>query len=154
MLPPLSVTPKTPPTVGHLQKKRKSLDNIVVKMAEIQDKYTKTLASLQHQQELVQKQTEVVLAQIKANVAKERQENLELHRSTQSWMEKESQTNKEFILSLLNIRNAQPMAAIAPDGSSPKLLLEGVPSGSNNSDASTHQMMLLAPPPLPTEESV
>ena len=69
-------------------------------------------------------------------------------------MERESQTNREFILSLLNIRNAQPMAAIAPDGSSLKLQLEGMPSGSNNSGASTHQMMPPAPPPLPTEEPV
>ena len=95
-----------------------------------------------------------MLAQIKADAAKERQENLELHRSTQSWMERESQTNREFILSLLNIRNAQPMAAIAPDGSSPKLQLESMPSGSNNSGASTHQMMPPAPPPLPTEEPI
>ena len=58
------------------------------------------------------------------------------------------------MLSLLNICNAQPMAAIAPDGSSPKLQLEGVPFGSNNSGASTHQMMLPASPPLPTEEPV
>ena len=125
-----------------------------MKMAEMQDKYAETLASLQRQQELAQKQNEVVLAQIKADVVKERQENLELHRSTQSWMERESQTNREFLLSLLNIHNAQPMAAIAPDGSSPKLQLEGVPSGSNNSGASTHQMMSPAPPPLPTEEPV
>ena len=97
---------------------------------------------------------DVALAQIKADAAKERQENMELHRSTQSWMERESQTNREFLLSLLNIRNAQPMAAIAPDGSSPKLQLEGVPSGSNNSGASTHQMMPPAPPPLPTKEPV
>ena len=69
-------------------------------------------------------------------------------------MERESQTNREFMLSLLNIRNAQPMATIAPDGSSPKLQLEGVPSASNNSGASTHQMMAEAPPPLPTEEPV
>ena len=154
MLPPLSVTPKTPPMVGHPQTKRESLENIVLKMAEMQDKYVETLASLQRQQELAQKQNEVAVAQIKANAAKERQENLELHRSKQSWMERESQTNREFLLSLLNIRNAQPMAAIAPDGSSPKLQLEGVPSGSNNSGASTHQMMLPAPPPLLTEEPV
>ena len=154
MLPPLSVTPKTPPMVGHPQKKRESLENIVVKMAEMQDKYAETLANLQRQQELAQKQNEVALAQIKADAAKERQENLELHRSTQSWMERESQTNREFMLNLLNIRNAQPMAAIAPDGSSPKLQLEGVPSDSNNSGASTHQMMAPAPPPLPTEEPV
>ena len=62
MLPPSSVTPKTPPTVGHPQKKRESLDNIVVKMAKIQDKYAETLANLQRQQELAQKQTEVALA--------------------------------------------------------------------------------------------
>ena len=124
-----------------------------MKMAEIQDKYAETLANLQHQQEMAQKQTEVALAQIKADVAKERQENLELHRSIQSWME-ESQTNREFMLSLLNICNAQPMAAIAPNGSSPKLQLEGVPSVSNNSGASSHQMVLQAPPPLPTEEPV
>ena len=154
MLPPLSVTPKTPPMVGHPQTKRESLENIVMKMAEMQDKYAETLASLQRQQELAEKQNEVVLAQIKANTTKERQENLELHRSTQSWMERESQTNKEFLLSLLNIRNAQPMAAIALDGSSPRLQLEGVPSGSNNNGASTHQMMPPAPPPLSTEELV
>ena len=58
------------------------------------------------------------------------------------------------MLSLLNIRNAQPMAAIAIDGSSSKLQLEGVLSGSNNNGASTHQMMPPAPPPLPTEEPV
>ena len=90
-------------------------------MAEIQDKYAETLANLQGQQKMAQKQTEVALVQIKADKAKERQENLELHRSTQSWMERESQTNRDFMLSLLNIRNAQPMAAIAPDGSSPTL---------------------------------
>ena len=69
-------------------------------------------------------------------------------------MERESQTNREFILSLLNIRNAEPMAAIAPDSSSPKLQLEGVPSGSNNNDASNHQMVPPTPPPLPIEEPV
>ena len=47
MLSPLSVTPKTPPMVGHPQTKRESLDNIVVKMAEMQDKYAETLANLQ-----------------------------------------------------------------------------------------------------------
>ena len=154
MLPPLSVMPKTPSIAGCPQKKRESLDNIVMKMAEIQDKYAKTLANLQRQQEMAQKQTEVALAQIKTDAAKERLENLELHRSTQSWMERESQTKREFILSLLNICNAQPMAAIAPDGSSPKLQLEGVPSSSNNSGISSHQMMPPAPPPLPTEEPV
>ena len=154
MLPLLSGTPKTPSTARHPQKKRESLDNIVMKMVEIQDKYAETLANLQRQQEMAQKQTEVALVQIKAYVAKERQENLELHRSTQSWMERESQTNKEFMLSLLNIGNGQPMAAIAPDGSSPKLQLEGMPSGSNNSGASSHQMMPPAPPPLPIEEPV
>ena len=123
-------------------------------MAEIQDKYAKTLANLQCQQKLAQKLTEVALVQIKADTAKERQENLELHRSTQSWMERESQTNREFMLSLLNICNAQPMAAIAPDSSSPKLQLEGMPFGSNNSGTSTHQMMPPAPPPLPIEEPV
>ena len=46
------------------------------------------------------------------------------------------------------------MAAIAPDGSSPKLQFEGVPSGSNNSGASIHQMMPPAPPLLPTKEPV
>ena len=46
MLPLLSVMPKTPPTVGHPQKKRESLDNIDVKTAEIQDKYAETLANL------------------------------------------------------------------------------------------------------------
>ena len=72
MLPPLSVTPKTPPMVGHPQKKRESLENIVVKMAEMQDKYAETLANLQRQQELALKQNEVALAQIKADAAKER----------------------------------------------------------------------------------
>ena len=61
MLPPLLVTLKTPSTLGHPQKKRESLDNIVMKMAEIQDKYAETLANLQRQQELAQKQTEVAL---------------------------------------------------------------------------------------------
>ena len=103
----------------------------------------------------MQKQIEVALAQIKADAAKERQENLVLHRSTQSWMERESQTNREFMLSLLNIHNAQPMATIAPDGSSPKLQLEGVPSGSNNSGASTHQMMpVVTPKPKKTQNSL
>ena len=55
MLPPLLVTPKTPSTTGHPHKKRESLDNIVMKMAEIQDKYAETLANLQRQQELAQK---------------------------------------------------------------------------------------------------
>ena len=55
MLPPLSVMPKTPPMVGHPQKKKESLHNIIVKMAEIQDKYAETLANLQRQQELAQK---------------------------------------------------------------------------------------------------
>ena len=58
------------------------------------------------------------------------------------------------MLNLLNIWNTQPMAAIAPDCSSPKLQLEGVPFGSNNSGTSIHQMMAPAPLPLPTKEPV
>ena len=46
------------------------------------------------------------------------------------------------------------MTAVAPNGSSPKLRLESMPLGSNNSVASSHQMMLPAPPPLPTNEPV
>ena len=46
------------------------------------------------------------------------------------------------------------MAAIAPNDSSPKLQLEGVPSGSDNSGASSHQMMPRAPPLLPTKEPI
>ena len=52
MLPPLSVTSKSPSIMGHPQKKRESLDNILIKMAEIQDKYVETLANLQRQQEM------------------------------------------------------------------------------------------------------
>ena len=67
-------------------------------------------------------------------------------------MDGEGVSNKQGVHT--EFRNAQPMAAIAPDGSSPKLHLEGVSSGLNNNGASTYQMMPLAPPPLPTEEPV
>ena len=98
MLPPLSQTPRTPCAFGSPGKKRKrdTITSITKQLAEITQQNAILLANIQKQAELAQQQNELALAQMRAENAKERLANTEIHRSNQKWMCEESRTNREL----------------------------------------------------------
>ena len=88
MLPRFSKTPKTPSALGPPQKKRKkdTIMSIAKQLVEMTQQNAASLATIQMQMKLAKQQTELALAQIRAENAKERMANLELHRSNQEFM--------------------------------------------------------------------
>ena len=89
-----------------------------------------SLATIQMQTELAKKQTELALAQIRAENAKERMANIELHRSNQKFMKQESRTNQELtaqnrvMLQILLVKvGIEPLATVPPNASPPVLQL-------------------------------
>ena len=86
MLPPSSKTPKTPLMARPPQKKwkRDSMASIAKQLADITQQNAASLAKIQMQAELAKQQTDLALAQIREDNAKERLANIELHRANQN----------------------------------------------------------------------
>ena len=154
MLPPMSQTPRTPTPTGRPQKKRKTeeMTIFVKEMAELQKSTAKSLEAMQRQVELADKRTEAALAQIRADNASERALNAEMHRRNTDWMREESQKNRELIQLLMQRVGVQPLAQLEPATQSPPLMLQGQPSTSNVSNASSPAQPQDACPPLPVAE--
>ena len=174
LLPPLSQTPRTPSASGPPAKRRKSdsITSIAKQLADISQQNAASLASIQKQTELAKQQTELALAEMRAENAKERMANLELHKSNQEFMRQESRTNwelcaqnREMLQLLLAKIGVEPLATLPPIASPPVLQLQGQPSGSNLSNASFQSKSTRRPPlrpvcedspcpPLPTKDDV
>ena len=161
MLPPSSKTPKTPLMAGPPQKKRKrdNMASIAKQLADITQQNAASLAKIQMQAELAKQQTDLALAQIREDNAKERLANIELHRANQEFMRQETQTNRELstqnreMLQILLAKiGVQPIATLPPSGSPPVLQLQGQPFGSSISNASSPSDQTKGPPPLSTND--
>ena len=98
MLLPSSKTPKMPLMAGPPQKKRKrdNMASIAKQLTDITQQNAASLAKIQMQAELAKQQTNLALAQIREDNAKERLANIELHRANQEFMRQETQTNREL----------------------------------------------------------
>ena len=163
MLPWFSKTLKTSSALAPLQKKRKrdTITSIAKQLAEIAQQNAASLATIQMQTELAKQQTELALAQIRAENAKERMANLELYRLNQEFMREESRTNRELttqnreMLQILLAKiGIEPLATLPPNASPPMLQLQGQPSSSNISNASSSSDHMKGPPPLPIDEAM
>ena len=160
MLPPLSQTRRTPCASGPPGKKRKrdTITSIAKQLAEITQQNAISLANIQKQAKLAQQQNELVLAQMRAENSKERLANTEIHRSNQEWMREESRTNRELCAQnremlqiLIRKIGIEPIVALLPTSSPPPLELQGQPSSSNISNASSLSQATKGPVPLAIE---
>ena len=70
--------------------------SIAKQLADITQQNAASLAKIQMQAELAKQQTDLALAQIREDNAKERLANIELHRANQEFMRQETQTNWEL----------------------------------------------------------
>ena len=114
--------------------------------------------NIQKQAELAQQQNELALVQMRAKNTKERLANIEIHRSNQEWMREESRTNhelcaqnREMLQTLIRKIGIEPIAALPPTSSLPPLELQGQPSSSNISNASSSSQATKGPLPLAIE---
>ena len=87
--------------------------------------------------------------------------NLELHRSNQEFMRQESRTNqeltaqnREMLQILLAKIGIEPLATLPPIASPSVLQLQGQPSSSNISNASSPSDHTKGSPPLPIDEAM
>ena len=95
---------------------------------------------------------------MRAENAKERLANIEIHRSNQEWMREESRTNRklcaqnrEMLQILIRKIGIEPIAALPLTLSPPPLELQGQPSSSNISNASSPSQATKGPVPLAIE---
>ena len=160
MLPSLSQIPTTPCASGPPGKKRKrdTITSIAKQVAEITQQNAISLANIQKQAELAQQQNELALAQMRVENTKERLANTEIHRSNLEWMREESRTNRELCaqnMEMLQILirkiGIEPIAVLPPTSSPPPLELQGQPSSSNISNASSPSQATKGPVPLAIE---
>ena len=86
--------------------------------------------------EVAQRQTEVVLAQMRASVVDERLANAQMYKANMEWMWAESNKSHELMQMLMNKIGIEPIAQLPPATESLPLRLEGQPSSSNLSMAS------------------
>ena len=163
MLPPFLKTPKTPSASGPPQKKQKrdTITSIAKQLAEMTQQNAASLATIQMQTKLAKQQTELALAQIRAENAKERMANLELHKSNQEFMRQESRTNRELTVQkvemlqiLLAKIGIEPLMMLPSNASPPTLQLQGQPSSSNISNALSLSDHTKGLPPLPIDEAM
>jgi hypothetical protein len=161
MLPPVSQTPTTPTPSGRTPKKRKrdTMSSIAKSIAKMQQTHAEALANLQLQAEINKQNSEIALAQMRVDLAKERMASIEMHKSNQEWMREESRANRELsmqnrdMLKLLMTKvNFKPAAALPPTAEAKVMEIKGQPSGSNISNASSPSQPQQIHPPLPAEE--
>ena len=134
--------------------------SITKQLAEISQQNAASLASMQKQAEIAKQQTELALAQMRAENAKERMANIELHKSNQEFMRQESRTNwelcvqnREMLQILLAKIGVEPLAMLPPTATPPMLQLQGQPSSSNLSNALSLSKSTKGPPLLPVDDA-
>ena len=97
------------------------------------------------------------MAQMRADSAQDRLDNIEMHKANQKWMQEESRTNRELavqnraILDLLLKKGGVEVPTLPAAEQSPLLLTQGQPSSSNISNASSPSQAVPMPPPLPVQ---
>jgi hypothetical protein len=160
MLPPLPQTPNTPTPSGRSQKKRKrdTISDIAKQLVKLQQTQSEAIAALQLQAQISKQQTDIALAQMRVETAKERMTNMEIHKSNQEWMREESKANRELYIQnremlqlLMAKNNMESVAAVPAPVPAPVLEIKGQPSGSNISNASSPSQPEFIPPPLPAD---
>ena len=122
-------------------------------MAEFQKQTAEAMQTMRRATEAAQKQTEAAVAQMRAFVADERLANAQMHNANMEWMRAESNKSHEMLQMLMNKIGIEPIAQLPPATQSPSMGLEGQPSSSNMSKASTPLQSANVHPPLSTKEA-
>ena len=116
MLLPLSQTPgSASPSVQPQKKKKKdTITSVVKQMVELQRQTAEAIETMRRITEASQRQTEVVLSEMRASVADERQTNAQMHKTSIEWMQAESNKSHELMQMLMNRIGIEPIAQLPP----------------------------------------